>query len=350
MRRVFSDADGELLIVPERGGLLLRTEFGLLHVEPGHIALIPRGVRFRVELLDQTARGYVCENYGAPFRVPDLGPIGANGLANARDFRAPVAAYEDVEGPVERAVADPGRAADRRAPAGAVAGGGRPPDLRRRDVRRRPAAAGHLPLPRAAHGPDPPAVPQAGRRRAQSGPGPDRPPRRAAGCGGLPRRRPGLVPCRRPGPRRTARRAAHRRPGHLAARCGAGPPHAVAATATPRTGRCTAPTTATPGRRWTPAPARRSTGGTRPGSSPCAARPGRTATSVWRSPATAARTRSSSPRSASSNTPWARASPATTSARPRRLNRRRDSASYGRARSPRRGTGPPVFVSARAGQ
>ncbi|MFF5145660.1 homogentisate 1,2-dioxygenase [Streptomyces sp. NPDC013157] len=101
MERVFSDADGELLIVPEHGGLLLRTEFGLLHVEPGHVALIPRGVRFRVELLDDTARGYVCENYGAPFRLPDLGPIGANGLAAARDFLAPVAAYEDVEGPVE---------------------------------------------------------------------------------------------------------------------------------------------------------------------------------------------------------------------------------------------------------
>ncbi|GAA0650391.1 homogentisate 1,2-dioxygenase [Streptomyces thermocarboxydovorans] len=101
MKRVFSNADGELLIVPERGGLLLRTEFGLLHAEPGHIALIPRGVRFRVELLDSTARGYVCENYGAAFRLPDLGPIGANGLANARDFQAPVAAYEDVEGPVE---------------------------------------------------------------------------------------------------------------------------------------------------------------------------------------------------------------------------------------------------------
>ncbi|MEW2568989.1 homogentisate 1,2-dioxygenase [Streptomyces sp. NPDC047070] len=107
MRRVFSDADGELLIVPEQGGLLLRTEFGLLHVEPGHVALIPRGVRFRVELLGDasddartahpTARGYVCENYGAPFQLPDLGPIGANGLANPRDFRAPVAAYEDAE-------------------------------------------------------------------------------------------------------------------------------------------------------------------------------------------------------------------------------------------------------------
>ncbi|MEU1313117.1 homogentisate 1,2-dioxygenase [Streptomyces cinnamoneus] len=101
MSRVFSDADGELLIVPERGGLLLRTEFGLLRAEPGHVALIPRGVRFRVELLDEQARGYVCENYGKPFVLPDLGPIGANGLANARDFLAPVAAHEDVEGPVE---------------------------------------------------------------------------------------------------------------------------------------------------------------------------------------------------------------------------------------------------------
>ncbi|MFF7730333.1 homogentisate 1,2-dioxygenase [Streptomyces sp. NPDC008001] len=99
--RVFSDADGELLVVPERGGLLLRTEFGLLRAEPGHVALIPRGVRFRVELLDGSARGYVCENYGQPFVLPELGPIGANGLANARDFLAPVAAFEDVEGPVE---------------------------------------------------------------------------------------------------------------------------------------------------------------------------------------------------------------------------------------------------------
>ncbi|MFG2558649.1 homogentisate 1,2-dioxygenase [Streptomyces sp. NPDC048496] len=99
--RVFSDSDGELLIVPERGGLLLRTELGLLRAEPGHIALIPRGVRFRVELLDDTARGYVCENYGQPFTLPDLGPIGANGLANARDFLAPVAAYEDADRPVQ---------------------------------------------------------------------------------------------------------------------------------------------------------------------------------------------------------------------------------------------------------
>ncbi|MGW0776160.1 homogentisate 1,2-dioxygenase [Streptomyces sp. NPDC002835] len=99
--RVFSDADGELLLVPEHGGLLLVTELGLLPVRPGEVALIPRGVRFRVELLDATARGYVCENYGQPFQLPDLGPIGANGLAHPRDFLAPVAAYEDVERPVE---------------------------------------------------------------------------------------------------------------------------------------------------------------------------------------------------------------------------------------------------------
>jgi homogentisate 1,2-dioxygenase len=99
--RVFSSADGELLIVPERGGLLLRTELGLLCAGPGHIALIPRGLRFRAELLDGAARGYVCENYGQPFRLPELGPIGANGLANPRDFLAPVAAYEETEAPVE---------------------------------------------------------------------------------------------------------------------------------------------------------------------------------------------------------------------------------------------------------
>ncbi|WP_314173096.1 homogentisate 1,2-dioxygenase [Streptomyces winkii] len=101
--RVFCDSDGELLIVPERGGLLLHTEFGLLRAEPGHVALIPRGVRFRVVLLERHARGYVCENYGQPFELPELGPIGANGLANPRDFMAPVAAYEEngADGPVE---------------------------------------------------------------------------------------------------------------------------------------------------------------------------------------------------------------------------------------------------------
>jgi homogentisate 1,2-dioxygenase len=96
--RFFYNADGELLIVPQQGRLRFVTELGMLDVEPQEIAVIPRGVRFRVESLDGAARGYVCENYGAPFRLPDLGVIGANGLAHARHFEAPVAAYEDREG------------------------------------------------------------------------------------------------------------------------------------------------------------------------------------------------------------------------------------------------------------
>jgi homogentisate 1,2-dioxygenase len=96
--RFFYDADGELLIVPQEGSLRLRTELGVLDVKPGEIAVIPRGIRFLVELSDGSARGYVCENFGAPLRLPDLGPIGANGLANSRDFLTPVAAFEEREG------------------------------------------------------------------------------------------------------------------------------------------------------------------------------------------------------------------------------------------------------------
>jgi len=96
--RVFYDADGELLIVPQDGRLRFDTELGVIEVEPQEIAVIPRGVRFRVELLDDAARGYICENFGAAFRLPDLGPIGSNGLANPRDFQVPVAAYEDRDG------------------------------------------------------------------------------------------------------------------------------------------------------------------------------------------------------------------------------------------------------------
>ncbi|HYR28328.1 MAG TPA: homogentisate 1,2-dioxygenase [Thermoanaerobaculia bacterium] len=99
--RYFYDADGELLLVPERGAIILRTELGNIHAQPGEIAVIPRGTKFRVELEDEDARGYVCENFGAPLRLPDLGPIGSNGLANPRDFLTPVAAYEDVEGDFE---------------------------------------------------------------------------------------------------------------------------------------------------------------------------------------------------------------------------------------------------------
>jgi homogentisate 1,2-dioxygenase len=84
--------------VPQLGSLRIRTELGILHVLPGEICVIPRGLKFRVELPDGSVRGYICENYGALFRLPDLGPIGANGLANPRDFLAPVAAYEDREG------------------------------------------------------------------------------------------------------------------------------------------------------------------------------------------------------------------------------------------------------------
>ncbi|MGN6313660.1 MAG: homogentisate 1,2-dioxygenase [Rhodanobacteraceae bacterium] len=99
--RFFYDADGELVIVPQEGRLKIATELGVLEIEPQQIALIPRGVRFRVELLDGTARGYVGENFGAPLRLPELGPIGSNCLANSRDFEAPAAAYEDVEGEFE---------------------------------------------------------------------------------------------------------------------------------------------------------------------------------------------------------------------------------------------------------
>jgi homogentisate 1,2-dioxygenase len=99
--RFFYSADGELLIVPQLGRLRLATELGILEIEPQQIAVIPRGLRFRVELLDGQARGYVCENYGAPFRLPDLGPIGSNGLANPRDFETPVAWYEDRGGDFE---------------------------------------------------------------------------------------------------------------------------------------------------------------------------------------------------------------------------------------------------------
>ena len=94
-RRVFCDADGELLIVPQEGRVSFATEFGRLEAGPGEIAVIPRGVKFRVALPDGGARGYACENYGELFRLPELGAIGANGLANPRDFLTPVAAFED---------------------------------------------------------------------------------------------------------------------------------------------------------------------------------------------------------------------------------------------------------------
>lgn len=99
--RCFVNADGEMLLVPQQGELRVFAETGRLAVAPGEICVIPRGMKFTVDLPSGPARGYVCENYGAPFRLPELGPIGANGLANPRDFLAPVAAFEDSEGPCE---------------------------------------------------------------------------------------------------------------------------------------------------------------------------------------------------------------------------------------------------------
>ncbi|HJR30300.1 MAG TPA: homogentisate 1,2-dioxygenase, partial [Pseudomonas sp.] len=99
MERVFFNADGELLLVPEQGRLRIATELGVLELEPLEIAVLPRGLKFRVELLDSQARGYVAENHGAPLRLPDLGPIGSNGLANPRDFLTPVAHYENLQQP-----------------------------------------------------------------------------------------------------------------------------------------------------------------------------------------------------------------------------------------------------------
>jgi homogentisate 1,2-dioxygenase len=94
----FYNADGEFLIVPQEGELRFKTEFGVLDVCPGEIAVIPRGIKFQAMLHNDKARGYICENFGLPFRLPDLGVIGANGLANARDFQIPTAAFEEQSG------------------------------------------------------------------------------------------------------------------------------------------------------------------------------------------------------------------------------------------------------------
>jgi len=95
----FYNADGELLIVPEEGGLRFHTEMGLIDVIPGEIAVIPRGIKFKVNLHAEKARGYVLENYGQPLQLPELGILGANALAHPRHFLTPVAAFEDTKHP-----------------------------------------------------------------------------------------------------------------------------------------------------------------------------------------------------------------------------------------------------------
>ncbi|MDH5502341.1 MAG: homogentisate 1,2-dioxygenase, partial [Gammaproteobacteria bacterium] len=99
--RFFYNSDGELLLVPEKGAIVLHTECGVLEAAPGHIAIIPRGMKFRLALADGDVRGYVCENYGAKLELPERGPIGSDGLANSRDFESPVASFEDREGDFE---------------------------------------------------------------------------------------------------------------------------------------------------------------------------------------------------------------------------------------------------------
>jgi homogentisate 1,2-dioxygenase len=98
--KVFVDADGELLIIPQSGMLLMFTEFGRMEVPPGTVALVPRGVKFRVDVEGESS-GYVAENFGLPLRLPELGPIGSNGLASPRDFETPIAWFEDKDETVE---------------------------------------------------------------------------------------------------------------------------------------------------------------------------------------------------------------------------------------------------------
>ncbi len=100
-KRVFHNADGEMLFVPQEGAITLATELGRLDVAPGEIAVVPRGMKFRVLIHGAAVRGYVCENYGAPFRLPDLGLIGSNGLANPRDFQSPSPHIEDRDKPTD---------------------------------------------------------------------------------------------------------------------------------------------------------------------------------------------------------------------------------------------------------
>jgi homogentisate 1,2-dioxygenase len=98
--RYFACIDGELMLVPQVGSLSIFSELGKLEIEPREVAVIPRGVKFKIGVTGPS-RGYVCENYGAPFRLPELGPIGSQGLAQKRDFFAPVAAFEERGGRCE---------------------------------------------------------------------------------------------------------------------------------------------------------------------------------------------------------------------------------------------------------
>lgn len=89
------NADGDLLIVPQKGTLYITSELGRMKVCPLEICLIPQGIKFSIDVIGFTS-GYVLEVFDGHFQLPSLGPIGANGLANARDFLIPSAHYEDL--------------------------------------------------------------------------------------------------------------------------------------------------------------------------------------------------------------------------------------------------------------
>ncbi|BFZ09238.1 hypothetical protein BsWGS_12277 [Bradybaena similaris] len=92
--RCLYNSDGDFLIVPQHGALFITTEMGRMNVEPNEICVIQRGIRFSVDV-NGDSRGYILEVFSDHFQLPTLGPIGANGLANPRDFLTPVAWYED---------------------------------------------------------------------------------------------------------------------------------------------------------------------------------------------------------------------------------------------------------------
>lgn len=99
--RFFSNHDAEMLFIPYQGPIRLLTELGLLEISPGMIGVIPQGIKFKLELLETYAAGYLCENKGRPFTLPQLGFMGANALANPRHFLYPKAKYEESKGSVE---------------------------------------------------------------------------------------------------------------------------------------------------------------------------------------------------------------------------------------------------------
>mmetsp|Transcript_19964 Transcript_19964/g.18132 ORF Transcript_19964/g.18132 Transcript_19964/m.18132 type:complete len:449 (+) Transcript_19964:1474-2820(+) len=94
----FYSSDGDFLIVPEQGSMIVITELGRLIVNSSEIVVIPRGIRFSIQIINnESIRGYALEAFSGHFELPSLGVIGSNGLANPRDFLIPTAWYEDID-------------------------------------------------------------------------------------------------------------------------------------------------------------------------------------------------------------------------------------------------------------